>query len=495
MTETAKNHDGHLSWSSSRPTEVGESSCAVASPPPRIISPCAQPERVRWYPDLFNFNVRALQRKKHFINLVSLACIQVSNGVLPLLIYPFTLGVVGADLYAKVVLSEALSIFLLAIVLYSFEIDGVARVVELTPEKDRDRLSQIFSAIFYLRMALFAVAAPLALLGALCVDEQLLPLTLCWLLVPLSYAVQSNWLFLGLERNAPVALFTLLSRAGAVALVLFLVRERSDYARVPLVIGLVYMAGAIGSLLYAQQRLGIRFVAVPRATLKQMLWSGKEIFASNMSVILYRDVNVIVLGALGGSGAGVAAYSMAEKIVKAIQASMRPLNQLFFLKALRIGRSAERPGPAVLRQLLRITWPQLAALVVVLAILAAGYLALGPTIPWLQRIKNVDHIAALVGLMSLVALLGIPNFLLGWAGLNVLSAQRYLFGAILATGLLSLASCVVLVLRLGENGAAICFVLAEALLLGLVVLRYLPPFFYAPKKTMSDSHCTLRKNP
>jgi O-antigen/teichoic acid export membrane protein len=110
---------------------------------------------------------------------------------------------------------------------------------------------------------------------------------------------------------------------------------------------------------------------------------------------------------------------------------------------------------------------------VVLAILAAGYVALGPTIPWLQRIKNVDHIAALVGFMSLVALLGIPNFMLGWAGLNVLGAQRYLFGAILATGLLSLASCVVLVSQFGENGAAFCFVFAETILFCFVIKAYL----------------------
>src|SRR5260370_13912001 len=111
MAETEKNHNGHLSWSSSSPSEVGES--VVASAPPRIISPCAQPERVRLYADFLNFDVRGLQRRKHFINLVSLACIPVSNGVLPLLIFPFTLGVVGAGLYAQVVLSEALSIALL----------------------------------------------------------------------------------------------------------------------------------------------------------------------------------------------------------------------------------------------------------------------------------------------------------------------------------------------------------------------------------------------
>jgi O-antigen/teichoic acid export membrane protein len=413
--------------------------------------------------------------KRKAVNLASLTCIQVANGVLPILVFPFVLGVVGPDLYAQVALSEALSIVLLTVVLYSFEIDGVGQVVGLTPEKDHDQLSKAFSAILYLRMILFAVAAPPILLGALVLDSGLLLLTLCWMLVPLSYALQSSWLFLGLERNAPVALFTVVSRASAVALIFLLVKTPSDYARVPLVIGLAYLAGAVASLLYARQQLGLRFVAVPRATLKQMFWSGKEIFAGNLSGILFRDVNVIVLGVLGAPGVAVASYSMAEKIVKAMQASMRPLNQLFFPEALRISRAAEPPAPsaAVLRQLLKITWPQLATLAGIWVFLAAGYLAFGSAIPWLQRIENLDHVAALVSFLSLVAFFGTANFTLGWAGLVALREQRYLFGAILTTGLLSLATCFVLVSLLGERGAAISSVLAETLFLGFIVRRYL----------------------
>jgi PST family polysaccharide transporter len=413
--------------------------------------------------------------KRRVLNLVSLTCIQVSNGVLPVLIFPFTLGVVGGDFYAKVALSEALSVVLLTIVLYSFEIDGVAQVVGLDAEKDRDQLSLTFSAVFYVRMMLFAVAAPLVLLGAVLLDKQLVPLTLYWMLVPLSYAIQSSWLFLGLERNAPVALFTVLSRASAVALVFSLVEKPLDYARVPLLIGLASLAGAIASLVYTQQWLGLRFVAVPSATLKRMFWSGKELFAGNISGILFRDVNVIVLGALGVSGAAVASYSMAEKITKAMQASMRPLNQLFFPEALRIGRSADARGPTgvVLRRLLRITWPQLAALAGLWAILAVGYAAFGSAIPWLRRIENLDRVAGLVGFMGMVTFFGTANFTLGWAGLVALRAQRYLFGSILATGLISLASCFILASLVAENGAAICFVFAEALFLALVVRRYL----------------------
>lgn len=409
-------------------------------------------------------------RQNKFVNLASLTCIQVSNGVLPILIFPFTLAVIGPDLYAKVVLSEGLAIVLLAMVLYSFEIDGVALVVGMNPLNERHRVSRAFSTIFYLRIAIFLVGAPIVLLVAALLDDQMLPLAFWWLLVPLSYALQPNWLFQGLEHNSPVATVTVLSRAAAVALVLSFVNNPRDHTLVPVLIGLAYLAGAIGSLIYARCRFGIRLVAVPLDALKRTLWSGKEIFLGSMSVLLYRDINVVLLGVLMAPGSSVATYSMAEKITKAIQASTRPLNQLFMPNALRIAGLAGRPSPTVLAQLLRITWPQLAALAPLLAILAVGYTTLGSEI---QGIENVDAIASLVALMSLVPLLGVPNFMLGWAGLSVLDSRRYLLGALLATGLLNLMLCVPLISLYGEDGAAVCFVLAEAFLLYLVVRRYI----------------------
>jgi hypothetical protein len=75
--------------------------------------------------------------------------------------------------------------------------------------------------------------------------------------------------------------------------------------------------------------------------------------------------------------------------------------------------------------------------------------------------------------MSLGMFFGVCNFMFGMAGLNVLGGRRYLFGATFVTGVSSLAVCVPLVLLLGGAGAGVSFVFAEALLLAIILWKYL----------------------
>ena len=411
------------------------------------------------------------KRASTLVNLVSLTSVQVSNAALPLLIFPFTLSVVGADHYAKVALSEGLSIVLLTLVLYSFEIDGVAQISGA--DRNTRHVSEAFSAILFVRMGLFAIGAPLTLLAASWLQPELVPLALGWLLVPLSYVLQSNWLFLGLERNGSVAAFTVISRCAALGFVLTFVQTPADYVLVPALVGAAYMAGAVCSLVYAVGRLEVRVVKVPVIRLKELLWSGKELFLGNVSAILFRDVNIVVLGAVGVPAAGVAAYSMAEKITKVIQASMRPLNQLYLPAALRVAAAVQQPCRESLTKLMRLTWPQVAAICLVLMGAAAAYATLGDRVPVIRRMPNRDEIVRLVGFMSIVPLLGAPNFMLGGAGLNTMGARRYMLMAFVVTAAVSLGTCVVMASRFGESGAAVAFVLSEALLLTLIMRRYL----------------------
>jgi PST family polysaccharide transporter len=74
--------------------------------------------------------------------------------------------------------------------------------------------------------------------------------------------------------------------------------------------------------------------------------------------------------------------------------------------------------------------------------------------------------------MSVAIIPGVANFMFGSAGLNALGARRYLLVAVVVVGLASVASNCVLIPLMGAAGSAICFVLAECLLLALVARRY-----------------------
>jgi PST family polysaccharide transporter len=183
-------------------------------------------------------------------------------------------------------------------------------------------------------------------------------------------------------------------------------------------------------------------------------------------------MNVILLGSLGVPGPGVAAYSIAEKIVKAVQAVIRPINQLFLPWALIATKKANGVGPEVFWKLVRLVIPQQLSL---LAIVTGTGIVYYASRDWLgigQRITDISRVETLVTLMLGSVFFGVANNMLGTAGLNHLNERTYYFKALFVSGLTSVLCCIVLITAWGEIGTAVGFVAAEVLLSVLVIKKY-----------------------
>ncbi|PYE87289.1 oligosaccharide flippase family protein [Phyllobacterium leguminum] len=410
--------------------------------------------------------------KHALLNIGSLAAIQVANAVSPLIIYPFLLAVVGSEGYAQVALAEALSLFLLTFVIYSFDIDGVAEIVGISPVRDKKRISVVHSEILMTRIAFYAIGLCILEAAVLLINPQLSMLVLQWSLVSLAYAIQPTWLFQALERNLPLAIISLISRAGAVITIVMTIRQPGDYAFVPGIIGIWYLAGAVIAAGYALRKFGLTLEAPAPRVIASWIWRGKEVFLSNVGVTLYRDANVLLLGIFGVPSTGIAAYSVAEKLVKAIQASIRPVNQFFFPRALAVAKANSKPSRAAFMGIFRITMPQVAVVLCIVAGVFGGYWILGSSISAIAQIKDIEQVAGLAAIMSLACFPGVANFMFGSAGLNALGARSYLLVAVMFTGIASIAVNLCLIPVMGVTGSAICFVLAETLLLALIARRY-----------------------
>lgn len=408
-------------------------------------------------------------------NLGSLAAIQVFNAFAPLVAYPFVLAVAGQDSFAQVVVAEAIALLLLSFVLYSFEVDGVAAVVGLDPNKDGDAISAIFVQIIVLRLCFYGAGLLVLQLVLTVLNPELRLLVLGWSLMSLSYALQPNWLFQGLERNLPLALFVTLTRIGALGTIFLLIRSQEHAVLLPFILGGWYLVGGVGAFIYAVRYFGIRPRAVSWSHLLGMIWHGKEVYLNSVATGLYRDSNVLILSTLGVPAAGIASYSLAEKLTKALQAAMRPLNQYFFPRALAIARDEGTPSPQALRRIFAITIPQMTAALALIVVGAGSYLALSPFVPALGKLDDIDVVFHLTLIMAVSVLPGVGVFMLGIAGLNSLRARGYLLMALLLAAAASVVANLALIPYLGALASAICFVFSETLLLALIIRRYLRP--------------------
>lgn len=402
-----------------------------------------------------------------------MTAVQASNALIPVLIFPYALFILGAEGYSQVVLAEALSVIVLTAVLFSFEVEGVGLVINKRNPDQKAELSRIISAIVTTRLMLFVFSASLVLASFFAVTGELPAFLALWLLVPLGQVFYSYWFYQGMEDNLPVAVITILSRLAGLALVYVLLDGPDEAYAIPLGIGAPFLVGGLLSLGYIIVKYRLKPVAISGTEIRHMLFGGKEIVVGNIAVMLYRDLNVILLGFAGVSASGVAAYSLAEKLIKMLQASVRPLSQLFFPKLIGALDGHTQPNRENAGIIARMTLPQIVVVSTLIGILVLGYVLVMRFLPSLIDFEGAQDAAILLAVMTPAILIGIANYMFGVVGLNYLNGRRRLLMGIAGVGVLNIFLCIGLARYIDSTAAAICFVVAELLLFGIILAGYL----------------------
>jgi hypothetical protein len=406
--------------------------------------------------------IRVKVFSKDALNLVSLGATQALNAVFPLLVFPFALHKVGVARFSDIVWTESVALVCLTIVLYSFDVDGIRNLVDLEGENQSKR-AKLFYDIFWARILILLFCASFILVGFYWMLPGAVALMSCWLLFVLGHILHSAWFFLGIGRNVFVALVTVASRTACVAFLLLKLSDADDYLKVPLLIGLSYFASGALSFLYANIAFSMRPTWIHLRDVLLLIRRGRHIFSGNLSVLLFRGSNVLLLKLMSAEAA-VSIYALAEKVVKCVQAAVRPVNQFVYPKLVARLRTLSS-GTDVRPILWSYTVPQM-------ALLAGTFLALILVAISLQhRQFLVDFIPAgwLIVVMAIATFFGVANYMYGTAGMTALDMDRAYARAIMLTGLISLAFGIGLIAVADEMGAALAYVLGEVVLFGQVL--------------------------
>ncbi|MFV3410568.1 oligosaccharide flippase family protein [Bdellovibrio bacteriovorus] len=411
--------------------------------------------------------------KKNLFNILSLAATQGFNALLPLVIFPYLLNVMGSEKYSSIVVAESISLIILTSVLYSYEVNGLTRVVRAR-KHGAEELSSVFSEIFFSRLFIWITCVVVATACCLLFSPEMVLVLNCWSLVSLGYIFQASFLFQGLENNGPVAFFTMISRVACVCCILYFANSGWPVYYPPLLIGGSFLGTGVCSFLYARIRLKIRLKSVSFSTIFKSLLDGRSIFSGNFSVVLFRDSNILILKFFGVDASLISSYSIAEKFIKSLQATMRPLNQFYYAKIVHDFVEGWKPNRDTLRFILSRTWLQVSFVTVVLVSGAVVWFFIGDYVALQITDKyNLHKIVLLACVMVPATLLGIGNFMLGTTGLNNLNSSGYYARVLFINGLITLASGSLLIYLFKDVGAAITFVLGECVLLVLVLYKYL----------------------
>ena len=262
-------------------------------------------------------------------NFVALTILQGGNYVLPLIMIPFLVRVLGMKTFGDWAFAVAFVSIFRTVVAYGFDMTATRDVC--VSREDRAFVSELYVAIVLTRLTLFALSC-LAVVGlghAFSNVGDVLLLTLISMLILVGEVLFPIWLFQGMEQMATITRIRLGYRAAFVIAVVALVRGPDDLLLIPVLEALGSLAAGLIAMwvAFTQYRLSLRW---PSSTfIKSQVLTGASVFISNIGVHFCITINTVLLGVIAGPVA-VAQYSIAEKVFYAIWGMLGPVVQALF---------------------------------------------------------------------------------------------------------------------------------------------------------------------
>ncbi|RLD27456.1 MAG: flippase [Bacteroidetes bacterium] len=260
-------------------------------------------------------------------NFMSLTILQAANYILPLIVLPFLVRILGTDKFGLVMFAQAMITFFNVIVDFGFNISGT-REISLARE-DKKKLSELFSSILLIKSGLIILGFILLIIivelfTRFKIDAEVYYLSFG---VVIGQALFPVWFFQGIEKMKFVTLINILAKVIFTVLIFLVIRNKEDYLLVPVFNSLGFIvAGLIGLIISLKH---VNYTKPKWNMVKKLFLESFSLFVSNFAVNLYTTCNVFILGIFTGNTI-VGVYSSMEKLILAMKNIYVPLYQALF---------------------------------------------------------------------------------------------------------------------------------------------------------------------
>ncbi len=381
--------------------------------------------------------------------------LQGINVLLPFVTVPYVTRVLGADQYGIFSIALNLATYFQLVIEYGFDLSASKKTVETTGSEGLERLATNVVAARLLLLAIcFVITAVLALCSS--INGVLLCCLLVLFTMLIGYAIQLNWLFIGLQDMKVVTISTAIARTLSVLLVFVMVASPSQLVLYAFLYSITYLLSGLLTHLFAWKRYGVRMGRLSLRGILGELRDGTPIFLSNAAGKIIGNVGVTVLGACRPASV-VGSYAAILKIPQVMSMMFTPVSQALYPRVNEIRLQSRR---AAVKMVVRVSLPIAGAFALVLI---AIVVMRADVIELLFGAEYLECADAIVPLAFWV-FFGIVNNFLGVQLLITLGYQRIYSILIICDSFLSLALNVFLGTKFGAMGVASAIAVSEIVL-------------------------------
>jgi polysaccharide transporter, PST family len=396
-----------------------------------------------------------------------LSIIQLTNFLLPLIVLPFLIRVVGIERVGIIALAQALMSYFIIITDYGFNLTATRDISH--HRQDLRRNSEIVSRVLVLKTVLavltfIVLIFLLNLINKFRVNAQVY----YWsFLLVLGQVLIPTWFFQGIEKMKYLALINVSGKIVFVLLIFFFIRAPEDYLYAIVFLSLGNIVAGIIGLWIMFRRFGIYFILPGKPELKAELYNGWYVMISNFSINVYINSNIFILG-LFTNNTIVGYYSVADKILYALRQVLNLFFQATYPQACKQMESGQQK---LIRFFKKHFIPFLGGVIVICLVTCLA----APLISRLFLRKEGDMIVHMIRLLCLVPVIVCCN-IPAYQTLLIYHFQRSIMQILISGALLNVILNIILTKYFQVNGTIATVIITELFITlglnGMLAIRY-----------------------
>lgn len=261
-------------------------------------------------------------------NFISLSVLKGFDFIIPLIILPYLVNVLGIAGFGLVNFSLSLAVFFGAVIQYGFAITATREIARC--REDKQKISEIFSTTMTLQvgLSLLMLACFSIIVMGLPFFHEYLSLYFASLVFIIFQSLFPAWFFQGMEKMKFIALLSFFSKLLFFIFLLSFVKQAEDLIWVPLLQGLSALMILALALYLIRYKFDVLYILPSWNALKMGLYSGHFAFISQFTPNLYNNATTFILGVFT-SPAVVGYYTAATRLIDAFISVGTILSQTF----------------------------------------------------------------------------------------------------------------------------------------------------------------------
>lgn len=276
--------------------------------------------------------------------------LQGLNYLVPLLVWPYLMVVLGAEGFGKIGFALALCQFMMLVVDFGFNLTATKQVALAADKQD---VSQITADTMGAKLSLLVVAVSIVAV-VLCIPRFAVYRAVTWVMFPMvaGHVFTMQWLFQGLNKIRIVSIVNCACRLCILPLTFLLVKGEGDVLRAAAIqAGTYVLSGMIMVMLTWRMHI-VSLCRTNMVRMRNAIKTSLPIFLSNATSSLYATLFVVFLGYFASSQE-VGCYTAAEKVMRvccyivllpAVQAYYPRISQMAQTDRIMARRTVKRIG-------------------------------------------------------------------------------------------------------------------------------------------------------